>query len=78
MSLADPTVPDASLADLVELRLLTMSEEEWQHYQEIKAEGELVREREDGTVEIVDPELKRLDEELRQKFRDRAKAKDVG
>lgn len=64
----NPTVPDASPGDIIEVRILTMSDEEWERYLAQRADDEVVRVNDDGTLEIVAPDLKALDEELRRKF----------
>jgi len=68
MSPDNPTVPEASPGDIIELRILTMSDEEWERYLAQRADDQVVRTREDGTLEIVAEDLKALDAELRRKF----------
>jgi len=64
----DPTVPEAAAGDLIELRILTMTDEEFESYLVRRADAEVVRVNADGTVEILAEDLKALDEELRRKY----------
>ena len=68
MSPDNPTSPDAAPGDIIELRILTMSDEEWERYLAQRADDAVVRVREDGTLDIVAEDLKALDAELRRKF----------